>query len=35
MIRDGGAVALACVVYLELRHLRTAVEKLAERMATR
>lgn len=32
VISQGGAVALAIVVYMELRAVRTAVERLTERL---
>jgi hypothetical protein len=34
-VQSGGAVALALVVYLELRQLRASIERLSERIAHR
>ena len=34
-IQSGGAVALAVVVYAELRQIRASIERLTERLATR
>jgi len=34
-VQSGGAVALALVVYLELRQIRASIERLSERIAQR